>query len=71
MTSEAEAATERSEGVAGAKRSRVPDNSPAGRALDTSGSESWAMPGGPKVHFTSLSHRLVTLYILLYPMIYW
>ena len=40
-----------SEGVAGAERSRNQANSPAGRALDASGSEPWAMPGGPTEDF--------------------
>ncbi len=63
-TSGAEAATERSEGVAGAKRQRSPDNSPEGRALDTSGSESWAMPGGsPDI---SLLNHYVFSYTLIH-----
>jgi len=56
IASGAEAATERSEGVAGAKRSGAPANSPAGQALGASGSEPWASPGGPPECLTFRSY---------------
>ena len=82
ITSGAKAATERSEGVAGAKRSRTPVNHPEGRALGASGSEPWAMPGGPLgksdtsllciyMLFYTLSRCLVTLYNIPRPSSIW
>ena len=71
ITSEAEAATERSEGVAGAKRSRSPENSPAGQALDTSEASRGRCPEGRWGILILLSHRMDGLYDPMSPIIYW
>jgi len=70
-SSGAEAATERSEGVAGAERYQGPNQLTGGRALAASGSEQWARPeAAPTVNFT-FTPPTASLYVLWYPFIYY